>query len=289
MKLRYSESFFSVQGEGNFVGTPSVFLRSFGCNFRCQGFGMPRRTLKKKVADEVQALLDNGVLEKVDKFEDLPIVTTGCDTYASIYPQFKKYMKDKTVDEVIDELLALTPEGKWQMDSGQDIHFILTGGEPLLWQRFWIELLGHPRMADLKNLTIETNSSTPLSNQFFNFLSLQSNFQVTWACSPKLSISSEQWSHAIKPDVVARYNEVLDSKMYLKFVIADEIDVEDVHKAVSEYRRFGIQVPVYIMPVGGCDAEYKKYKLNVAEIALSHGWRYSPRLQVDLFGNGWGT
>ena len=106
MKLRYSESFYSVQGEGNFVGTPSVFLRSFGCNFRCQGFGLPRGTVKQKVSTEVQALLDGGVLDTVDKFEDLPITQTGCDTYASIYPQFKKYMMDKTVDEVIDELLS---------------------------------------------------------------------------------------------------------------------------------------------------------------------------------------
>lgn len=29
MKLRYSEAFYSVQGEGAFVGVPSVFLRTF--------------------------------------------------------------------------------------------------------------------------------------------------------------------------------------------------------------------------------------------------------------------
>jgi organic radical activating enzyme len=41
-KLRYSEAFYSVQGEGKFVGVPSVFLRTFGCNFRCMNFGLPR-------------------------------------------------------------------------------------------------------------------------------------------------------------------------------------------------------------------------------------------------------
>ena len=32
-KLRYSEAFYSVQGEGRWVGVPSLFLRTFGCNF----------------------------------------------------------------------------------------------------------------------------------------------------------------------------------------------------------------------------------------------------------------
>jgi len=287
--LRYSEAFYSVQGEGNFIGTPSVFLRSFGCNFRCQGFGLPRGVKRKKYNEEVRAFLDDGVLERVHRFEDLPMVRTGCDTYASIYPEFKKYMMDRTVDEVVEHLLSLTPEGKWQMDNGQDIHLILTGGEPLLWQRFWIELLQHPKMEDLKNLTIETNTTQPLNRKFFTFLSEQEQFQVTWACSPKLTVSGEKWSDAIRPAVACQYLNVQNSKMYLKFVVADETDIEDVKRAVDQYIEGTVNVPVYVMPVGGCKEEYGANKINVAELALEKGWRYSPRLQVDLFGNSWGT
>ena len=114
MKLRYSEAFYSVQGEGRFVGVPSVFLRTFGCNFRCMNFGLakdePMRDEKLKNGikynPEVKALLDDGVLNKVNKFEDLPIIHTGCDTYASIYPEFKKYMMDRSIDEVVDHVLS---------------------------------------------------------------------------------------------------------------------------------------------------------------------------------------
>lgn len=289
MKLRYSEAFYSVQGEGNFIGTPSVFLRSFGCNFRCQGFGLPRGTQKKKISTEIQSLLDSGVLDKIDTFENLPYARTGCDTYASIYPQFKKYMMDRSVDEVVSHLLSLTPEGKWQMNNGQDIHFILTGGEPLLWQRFWFELFQHPGMQDLKNVTIETNTTQKLNPRLAEFFTTQKNFQLTWACSPKLTVSAEPWKKAIRPDVARSYLDVQGSKMYLKFVVADSVDISDVSQAVAEFSACNVNVPVYVMPLGGCKEDYDFNKERIANLALERGWRYSPRLQVELFGNTWGT
>ena len=41
-KIKVAEIFYSIQGEGRFMGVPSVFLRTFGCNFKCEGFGMPQ-------------------------------------------------------------------------------------------------------------------------------------------------------------------------------------------------------------------------------------------------------
>ena len=294
MKLRYSEAFYSVQGEGRFVGVPSVFLRTFGCNFRCMNFGHSRGSYVRKEGvkynPEVKQLLDDGVLDKVEKFEDLPIIHTGCDTYASIYPQFKKYMKDHTVDEVVDYILSLTPEGKWTMSNGQDVHFILTGGEPLLgWQKFYVDLFEHPKMRDLKNVTFETNTTQPLRDDFKEYIESQDRFEITWSCSPKLSVSGEIWDDAINPDIARSYFDVSGSSMYFKFVVADSVDVDEVTRAVHEYRRAGIDVPVYIMPLGGRSEEYQLNTRRVAELAMERGWRYTPRLHVDIFGNAWGT
>lgn len=294
MKLRYSEAFYSVQGEGRFVGVPSVFLRTFGCNFRCMNFGHSRGSYVRKEGvkynPEVKQLLDDGVLDKVEKFEDLPIIHTGCDTYASIYPQFKKYMKDHTVDEVVDYILSLTPEGKWTMSNGQDVHFILTGGEPLLgWQKFYVDLFEHPKMRDLKNVTFETNTTQPLRDDFKEYIESQDRFEITWSCSPKLSVSGEIWDDAINPDIARSYFDVSGSSMYFKFVVADSVDVDEVTRAVQEYRKAGIDVPVYIMPLGGRSEEYQLNTRRVAELAMERGWRYTPRLHVDIFGNAWGT
>ena len=41
-KIKVAEIFYSIQGEGRFMGVPSVFLRTFGCNFKCEGFGMAK-------------------------------------------------------------------------------------------------------------------------------------------------------------------------------------------------------------------------------------------------------
>ena len=298
MKLRYSEAFYSVQGEGKYVGVPSVFLRTFGCNFRCMNFGVDKskgdrwqqHAEGQRYNAEVKALIDAGVHETTETFEELPIIHTGCDTYASIYPEFKHFNRQATVDEVVAHLLSLTPNGKWVQENGQDVHLIITGGEPLLaWQRLYVDLFEHPRMKDLKNVTFETNTTQPLHNDFKEYLSNNERLKVTFSCSPKLSVSGESWEDAIVPSVASDYASVAGSSMYFKFVVADMDDIEEAGRAVDEYREAGLNVPVYLMPLGGRSEEYDLNVQEVAGICLDKGWRFSPRLHISLFGNAWGT
>jgi len=84
-KITYTEIFYSLQGEGRWAGVPSVFFRTYGCNFRCRKFG---RTddFEGHNPEVVEIIRDIG---KYEKFEELPLVTSGCDTYASIYPELR--------------------------------------------------------------------------------------------------------------------------------------------------------------------------------------------------------
>lgn len=283
MKLKVSEIFYSAQGEGRFVGVPSVFLRTFGCNFTCSGFGCAPGN-KSTEADEVAEKIH---LYKT--FEELPLVETGCDSYASWHPAFRDLSPTYEMGALINKLLSLTPNGHWQQKNGNDVHLVITGGEPLLgWQRAYEELLSDEDMMDLKNLTFETNGTQRLLPKFKEYLKDWNdwNKELTFSVSPKLSASGEDWTEAIKPDVVCDYESV--GTTYLKFVVDSEQHFEEVDQAVFEYRSEGFNGTVYVMPQGGVVTPYAQNRVRVADWALARGYNYSPRLHVDLWGNGWG-
>jgi len=281
-KLNYTELFYSIQGEGRYQGVPSIFLRTFGCNFRCRNFG--RNKDDSSHNQEVITIIKN--IDHYTKFENLPLVSTGCDSYSSVYPEFKSFVTHSNTDSIVTKILDLLPTGYWQ-----DEHLVITGGEPLLgWQRSYPDLLSHEFMSDLNHITFETNGTQKLSDDFYKYLqSWLSNGdrEITFSVSAKLPNSGESWSDAIKPDVVCQYQEL--GYAYLKLVVATEEDIEDADKADREFRTQGFVGPTYLMPVGGVNSVYNLNTKNVALAAMKRGWRYSARLQCDLFKNEWGT
>jgi len=280
-KIKIAELFYSIQGEGRYMGVPSVFLRTFGCNFTCGGFGMPKGQLSTE-ADEIATVAHN-----YNKYEELPLVETGCDSYASWHPDFKNLSPMLTVDAIADRCRDILPGNSWG-----DTHLVITGGEPLLgWQRSYPELLTLPFMAELKELTFETNGTQELSASFYNFLAgwkaQNPEREITFSVSPKLSISGEAHEEAIKPEIVCEYEQV--GTTYLKFVVASDTDLKEIEDTVDEYRQAGFKGHVYLMPCGGVERVYNLNNRAVAEMAMRKGWRYSDRLQVPLFKNEWGT
>jgi organic radical activating enzyme len=286
-EFKVSEIFYSAQGEGRFVGVPSVFFRTFGCNFKCAGFGLPAGE-KTTEPDDI-----GKVVHLYPTFNDLPLANTGCDSYASWHPAFKHLSPNYSVEQAIDGMLALTPNKHWGQANGNDVHLVITGGEPLLgWQQLYPALLSNARMSDLENLTFETNGTQRLHDEFHTYLFEEwtrfgrDRDYLTFSVSPKLSASGEKWSDAVKPDVVVEYQTL--GHTYLKFVIENIRDFDEVDQAVSEYRAAGFGGQVCVMPVGGTDKAYFSNTRHIADEALARGYRYSPRLHVDIWSNGWG-
>ena len=281
-KIKIAELFYSIQGEGRYMGVPSVFLRTFGCNFKCAGFGMPKGELSTEV-DEVAKRIT-----EFKKYEELPLVSTGCDSYASWDPRFKDLSPMLTTDAIVNRIMEILPYKEWR-----DEHLVITGGEPLLgWQRSYQDLLNHPNMINLKEITFETNGTQKLQPDFKKYLTYwglekRGYNKLTFSVSAKLSCSGESRHEAIRPDVIREYEEV--GYTYLKFVVATKEDAEEALETLDIYRAEGFGGPCYLMPVGGVESVYTLNNRHVAELAMKHGLRYSDRLQVPLFKNEWGT
>jgi 7-carboxy-7-deazaguanine synthase len=295
-KITYTEIFYSLQGEGRWTGVPSVFFRTFGCNFRCRKFGRDRDEVitghNPEVAEIIKLVEQDP--DRYREFRDLPLVTTGCDTYASIYPEFKRFNHQEDIYTIADRIHQLLPGERWDRNDLDPIHFIITGGEPLLaYQQLYPELLDVLSAKGLRDLTIETNGTQKLYPEVEQYLAQeftrngQDCDRLTFSVSPKLPGSGEEWTAAISPTVVKSYEMI--GFVYLKFVVATEKDVEDAVRAVEEYREAGFGGPVYLMPAGGVPQVYNLNTQQVAQAAMRHGWRYSPRLQVDIWRNEWGT
>ena len=283
-KIKIAELFYSIQGEGRYMGVPSVFLRTFGCNFKCAGFGMPRGELSHEATDLAAT---HTMIKAFEKYEDLPLVSTGCDSYASWHPDFKDLSPMMESNGIVNRIMEILPHRRWE-----DEHLVITGGEPLLgWQRAYPDLLNHASMSGLKEITFETNGTQPLTDEFRSFLynwrKANTDREITFSVSAKLPCSGESWEEAIRPKTVCEYEWF--GTAYLKFVIATEQDFADAQRATEEYRRAGFTGHVYLMPVGGVENVYAMNNKNIALLAMKHGLRYSDRLQVPLFKNEWGT
>lgn len=276
MKIKVSEIYYSFQGEGLHVGVPSLFLRVFGCNFKCEGFGMEKGKLSTEYL--------NVDPSKYKHYHEIPLVHTGCESYSSWDTRFEHLSKNMTITEIVDRFQELLPSGKFD-----DIHLVITGGEPLLgWQPTYQPLITEimNRQMNLRYITFETNGTQKLQEDLWDYFNdLYYCLEVTFSISSKLPSSGVPFEKAIIPDAVRSYLNVDTKKAYFKWVCSSPDDLESILNARITYRRHNIKLPIYLMPAGSTDKLYYKNKTWLHKMCLQHNFRFSPRLQVELFGN----
>lgn len=296
--IRYSEVFRSFQGEGEYTGIPSAWLRFFMCNLQCNGFG------QKDPTDPDSYILpwQEFDAKSVDKLEDLPVWKFGCD---SSYSWAKKFMHlthngtpAEVVQTIMDSLKSPTnPEGTFvNPTSGQETHMCFTGGEPMLrkHQADMINLLNEFAVRDNapNYITIETNGTQPLTEGFHNYFSQPAayNGELFFSISPKLfTVSGEANNKAIKPSNVSDYNR-LSSRGQLKFVLGDDDrQWEELLDVISQFRAAGVTYPIWCMPVGAREEEQHNVAAAVSDRAMDHGFNVAARVHTYVYGNVIGT
>ena len=171
MTLKYSETFYSAQGEGQYVGIPSLWMRFFLCNLQCNGFGQKDPT-NPETYELPYETID---ITNIDSVFDLPVFDKGCDSSYTWSKRYKHLITDKTVEEAVDELTALLPHGNFIHPVTQNkTHMVFTGGEPMLknTQPGMISVLEEFAKRKMNNthVTVETNGTRPITPELEEFI-----------------------------------------------------------------------------------------------------------------------
>ena len=291
--VKYSETFYSAQGEGKYVGIPSLWMRFFLCNLQCNGFG------QKDPTDPSTYELPYEKLDITDitNVFDLPVFDKGCDSSYTWAKKYKHLITDKTVEEACDELTAHLPKGKFiHPDTGQETHMVFTGGEPML-KNTQPAMMGvleeFQKRENMPNyVTVETNGTKPITQELADYIAwftYDGTREWYWSLSPKLwATAGEQPKKAIKPEVIGRYAEVSPYGQ-LKYVVngTDE-SWREVEENTRMFRDAGCDFPVWIMGVGGTFEGLVQTEASIADEAIRRGYYYTSRVHVHIYGNAIG-
>jgi 7-carboxy-7-deazaguanine synthase len=192
------------------------------------------------------------------------------------------------------------PTGAWR--SVEDVlaavadrdpdHVVLTGGEPLV----------HDASTDLLraladrgyHTTVETNG-TFVPEAPVDLVSVSPKLASSTPTPERDPAGDGEWAERHEARRIDR--EVLatlatDFDCQFKFVVTGPDDVPEIRSLVADLRDRGAPVAdtdVLLMPEGQTREDLARTRSTVADLALEHGYRYTPRLHVDLWNDAPGT
>jgi 6-pyruvoyltetrahydropterin 2'-reductase len=298
-KIRYSEIFYSFQGEAELAGKPSVWIRFFGCNLECNGFGQQDPTNPETYILPYQTF----DVQSVKKIEDLPVWNYGCDSSYSWSTKYKHLVKDATASEIADLIIdqmrhVSNPEGLFtHPDTGQDTQLCFTGGEPMMWQKAMADIIRELKLRHNvpRTVTVETNATKKISEDLKTFINEEfveeGGGRWHWAMSPKLwSVAGEK--DAVDAELILDYCSNTYSTAILKFVCnGTEQCWEEVTAHTNTIQRlFGEESfyppDIWIMPVGATkDQQEDAQVAMIAMEAMKRGYQVATRNHCYVFGN----
>jgi 7-carboxy-7-deazaguanine synthase len=227
-----------------------------------------------KVAEIFCSIQGEGLLAGVPS---VFVRTSGCNLRCwfcdSDYTSWHVEGEDLSVDEVLDRVTAYPVR-----------HAVVTGGEPMIAPGVEELTLGlrrrgyhitietaatvfRPVECDLASLSPKLASSTPIDREGGRFAGRHERLRL-------------------RPDVIGAFMQRYPYQ--LKFVIDRPADLDEVRALLAELPGADRE-RVLLMPQGVTAEEVRARGLWLVEECKRHGFRYCPRLHIDLYGNRRGT
>jgi len=154
-----------------------------------------------------------------------------------------------------------------------DVHVVLTGGEPMLHQDRLPILIAQMRKLGYAFFEIETNGMYKPSLDMLKSIDW-------WNCSPKLSNNGLAQSVNVIPDAIKSISAT--RKVDFKFVIDSAADIAEIKEY---YLPLIAAESIILMPEGFTLSKQINNMSTVNQLALENGYRFSPRLQILIWGN----
>jgi organic radical activating enzyme len=163
-----------------------------------------------------------------------------------------------------------------RLSSARTRRLVLTGGEPLLQQPALLELLSH--MPGTVFVEVETNGTLAPRPELIERVD-------QWNVSPKLSNGGDVERLRIKPAALRVLRDT--GRAWLKLVIRGEQDLGEAEAVVglSGWPR----ERVMLMPQAQNRQELGERSPDVAAACVATGYRFSPRLHLELYDGRRGT
>ena len=256
VRLRIAEIYESVQGEGLLTGTPSVFVRSSGCNLRCWFCDTPYTSWEPDGEDwSVEE-----VLAEIDRLNE-----RGRESLA--------------------EMGVAPGEGRFPPKTPDSAcHAVITGGEPMLFAEM-IPLCDRLH-AQGWHITIETAGTLflPVECDLMSISPKLAGSTPTQDRAGKWHARHERTRH--QPEVIRQLSGAYDYQ--LKFVIDQTSDLEEVQAWLAEFPNVR-RDRVLLMPQGIEAGTLAATGTWLAPYCREQGFVFCPRKHIEWYGAKRGT
>ncbi len=191
---------------------------------------------------------------------------TWCDTpYASWYPEGRSY----SVEEVVKEAVAYPGR-----------HVVVTGGEPMITPE--IGPLTAALHSESFHITIET-AGTVAPPVICDLMSISPKLANSTPVQREAGIWAAQHDRLRYQPAVLRQLMESSPEYQLKFVVAEPDDLDEIRTICRETR--AVAGRVILMPEGITREQITKRTPWLIDICKAEGFRFSPRLHIDIWGD----